>query len=281
MTYFQFKKYIKEALSPVSGEFAAYEAEKIVCSLFEKDRLSLTLISCEEAPDKMEEAQSIIARRKNGEPLAYILGNTDFFGLNFIVTPHCLTPRADTEVIVEKALEMIGDSSASVLDICTGSGCIGLAIAANSASEVCAVDISDGALETARKNADRLALSDRVSFEKCDALSKDFENDERRYDLIVSNPPYIPTKDIEGLSEEVHHEPFGALDGGDDGLIFYKRFVSILPKKLKDGGRIIFEIGYDQEQALRSLCENAGLEHEFFKDYGGNIRGVIIKPFCK
>lgn len=281
MTYFQFKKYIKEALLPVSGEFATYEAEKIVCSLFDKDKMALTLVSHEEAPDKMSEAQSIIARRQNGEPLAYILGNTDFFGLNFIVTPYCLTPRADTEVIVERALDVIGDSKASVLDICTGSGCIGLAIAANSSSVVRAVDISEGALKTAQKNAERLELLSRVCFEKCDALSKDFENDERKYDLIVSNPPYIPTKDIEDLSAEVHHEPFGALDGGDDGLVFYKRFISILPKKLNDGGQIIFEIGYDQEEALRSLCENAGLEHEFFKDYGGNIRGIVIKPFSK
>lgn len=278
MTYFQFKKYIKEELSAVSGEFAAYEAEKIVCHVFGADRRALTLRSHEEAPGKTEEVKSIIARRKNGEPLAYILGNTDFFGLNLLVSPACLTPRADTEVIVEKALEFLGEKDAKALDICTGSGCIALAIAANSRACVHALDISEDALGVAKQNAARLSLSRRVTFAKCDVLAEDFEKDGEKYDLIVSNPPYIPTKDIESLSPEVHREPYGALDGGEDGLVFYKKFIEILPQKLNKGGQIIFEIGYDQEEALRALCKNEELPHEFFRDYGGNIRGVIIKP---
>lgn len=277
MTYFQFKKYIKESLTGVSGEFAAYEAEKIVCHIFCTDRRALTLLYHEQTPDKSEEAKNIIARRKNGEPLAYILGNTDFFGLNLLVTPACLTPRADTEVIVEKALEFLGESEAKVLDICTGSGCIALAIAANSNAEVHALDISEDALETAKENAKRLKLTERVTFAKRDVLSAEFESVGEKYNLIVSNPPYIPTKDIKKLSREVHREPFGALDGGEDGLIFYKRFLATLPQKLLRGGQIIFEIGYDQEAALHSLCENVGFDHEFFRDYGGNVRGIIIK----
>ncbi len=278
MTYFEFKKYIKEELAPVSGEFAAYEAEKIVCHVFGADRRALTLLSHNEAPDKTEQAKSIIARRKNGEPLAYILGNTDFFGLNLSVSPACLTPRADTEVIVEKALEFLGKNKVEVLDICTGSGCIALAIAANSCANVHALDISEDALDVAKQNAERCGLAERVTFAKCDVLAKDFEADSKKYDLIVSNPPYIPTKDIEALSPEVHCEPYTALDGGEDGLVFYKKFMETLPQKLKRGGQIIFEIGYDQEEALRAICQKAGCAHEFFLDYGGNIRGVIIKP---
>ncbi len=277
MTYFQFKKYIKEALAPVAGEYAGYEAEKIVCHLTGFDRMALSLRSREEMQGMPAETENIIARRQNGEPLAYILGNTDFFGLNLNVTPACLTPRADTEIIVEKALELLGEREASVLDICTGSGCIALAIAANSRATVLGVDISADALAVARGNAEKCALSAKVAFERRDALAKDFANGEK-YDLIVSNPPYIPTADIAALSAEVHREPAMALDGGADGLVFYRCFVKILPAMLAENGAIIFEIGYDQEAALRTLCAEAGLPLEIFRDYGGNVRGALIKP---
>ncbi len=278
MTYFQFKKHIKEALSAVAGEYAAYEAEKIVCHLTGLGRTALSLCSREEMGALPSETENIIARRQNGEPLAYILGNTDFFGLNLYVTPACLTPRADTEVIVEKALEFLGGQTANVLDICTGSGCIALAIAANSNATVLGVDISADALDVARKNAEKCALTGKVTFERRDALAENFARGGEKYDLIVSNPPYIPTADITELSAEVHREPTLALDGGADGLVFYRHFIKILPAMLAEGGAIIFEIGYDQEAALRKLCENAGLPCEIFRDYGGNVRGAIIKP---
>ncbi len=278
MTYFQFKKYIKEALAPVAGEYAGYEAEKIVCHLTRLDRTALSLRSREEMRVLPAETENIIARRQNGEPLAYILGNTDFFGLNLNVTPACLTPRADTEVIVEKALEFLGERAANVLDICTGSGCIALAIAANSRATVLGVDISEAALAVARGNAEKCALTAKVTFEQRDALAEDFTQGGEKYDLIVSNPPYIPTADITALSAEVHREPTLALDGGADGLVFYRHFVKILPAMLKDGGAIIFEIGYDQEEALRALCAEASLGCEIFRDYGGNVRGALIKP---
>ncbi len=277
MTYFQFKKYIKEALLGAAGEYAAYEAEKIVCALTGLDRTALSLRSREEMPDKTKEAENIIARRQNGEPLAYILGNVDFFGLNLYVSSACLTPRADTEVIVERALELLGERNAEVLDICTGSGCIALAIAANSRAAVLGVDISQEALDVAKRNAEKCALSGKVRFEQRDALAHGFLAGEK-YDLIVSNPPYIPTADIAALSAEVHSEPMLALDGGADGLVFYRRFAEILPAHLKSGGAIIFEIGYDQEADIRALCEKAGLYCEIFRDYGGNVRGAVIKP---
>ena len=276
MTYFQFKKYIKDSLEEVVGEYAAYEAEKIVCHLTGLSRTALSLRSREEMPETPKETENIIARRQNGEPLAYILGKTDFFGLELYVSEACLTPRADTEVIVERALEFLGERHARVLDICTGSGCIALAIAANSHAMVLGVDISAAALAVAEKNAEKRALLGKVRFERRDALSKDFLAGEK-YDLIVSNPPYIPTADIKTLSREVHREPMLALDGGADGLTFYRRFLDILPKHLKSGGAMIFEIGYDQEAALRTLCEEAGLPCEIFRDYGGNVRGAVIK----
>ena len=278
MTYFQFKKYICSSLDDVSGEYASYEAEKIVCHLFGMDRRALSLVSREEAPDKITEADNIIARRKNGEPLAYILEKTDFFGLELYVNHNCLTPRADTEVIVENALDIIGDKNARVMDICTGSGCIALAIAANSNAEIIGVDISPKAIEIAKTNAKQLSLENKVTFRLQNALSDEFAEEEEKFDLIVSNPPYIPTRDIDTLSKEVHCEPMLALDGGDDGLIFYRRFLDILPQKLNFGGTIVFEIGYDQEEAILSLCQNKGLECTIFRDYGGNVRGAVIKP---
>ena len=276
MTYFQFKKYIKDSLEEVVGEYAAYEAEKIVCHLTGLSRTALSLRSREEMSETPNETGNIIARRQNGEPLAYILGKTDFFGLELYVSEACLTPRADTEVIVERALEFLGERHARVLDICTGSGCIALAIAANSRAHVLGVDISAAALAVAEKNAEKCALSEKVRFLQRDALAKDFLAGEK-YDLIVSNPPYIPTADIAALSAEVHREPMLALDGGADGLVFYRRFLDILPAMLGEGGAMIFEIGYDQEAALRTLCEEAGLPCEIFRDYGGNIRGAVIK----
>lgn len=276
MTYFQFKKYIKDSLEEVVGEYAAYEAEKIVCHLTGLSRTALSLRSREEMSETPNETGNIIARRQNGEPLAYILGKTDFFGLELYVSEACLTPRADTEVIVERALEFLGERHARVLDICTGSGCIALAIAANSRAHVLGVDISAAALAVAEKNAEKCALSEKVRFLQRDALAKDFLAGEK-YDLIVSNPPYIPTADIAALSAEVHREPMLALDGGADGLVFYRRFLDILPAMLGEGGAMIFEIGYDQEAALRTLCEEAGLLCEIFRDYGGNVRGAVIK----
>ena len=278
MTYFQLKKYIKDSLSEASGEYASYEAEKILCHLTGMDKRALTLRYHEEAPDKIKDAENIVARRKNGEPLAYILENADFFGLNLYVNSSCLTPRADTEVIVEKALEFLGDRKARVLDVCTGSGCIALAIGANADVQVLGVDVSEDTLAVARKNAERCGLCERVSFENRDALSDELLITGEKYDLIVSNPPYIPTEDIAALSPEVRHEPMLALDGGRDGLIFYRRFLQVFPQMLKDGGAIIFEFGYDQGGTIASLCESKGFYCDIFLDYGGNVRGAVIKP---
>lgn len=277
MTYFETKRYIKESLLQICKEYADYEAEKIMISVFQKDRKELSLCYREEAPDRSSEIDDIIRRRKSGEPLSYILGKTDFFGLSLNVSNACLTPRADTEVICEKAIEFLKNKKCQdVLDICTGSGCIALAVAANTDSLVDALDISEKAIEIAEKNAKGTFLQDKVNFSICDVLSDDFLKITKKYDLIISNPPYIPTKDIENLSEEVKKEPISALDGGADGLVFYRRFLKTLPNMLKKGGKIIFEIGYDQKEDMENLISKYGYKHEFFYDYSKNIRGVII-----
>lgn len=277
MTYFETKRYIKEALLQICKEYADYEAEKIMISVFEKDRKELSLCYREKAPDRSSEIEDIIKRRKSGEPLSYVLGKTDFFGLSLNVSNACLTPRADTEVVCEKAIEFLKNKKCQdVLDICTGSGCIALAVAANTDSRIDALDISEKAIEIAEKNSKETFLQDKVHFSICDVLSDDFLKITKKYDLIISNPPYIPTKDIENLSEEVKKEPISALDGGEDGLVFYRRFLKTLPNMLKKGGKIIFETGYDQKEDMENLISKYGYKHEFFYDYSKNIRGVII-----
>jgi putative N6-adenine-specific DNA methylase len=139
--------------------------------------------------------------------------------------------------------------------------------------EMFASDIDPKAVKLAERHAQRAGVYDKIKFKVCDV--KDFKCD-LSCGTIVSNPPYIPTRDIASLSAEVHQEPYSALDGGDDGLVFYKRFIEILPAKLNPGGAIIFEIGYDQKEALLALRKSAGLTHEFFRDYGGNVRGIVI-----
>ncbi len=278
MTYFEVKNSIKHALLPISGEYAEYEAEKAVLFLYDIDKLTLTLRYREEAPDKSTEADDIIARRKNGEPLAYILGKVDFYGQEFLVSPACLTPRPDTEVICERALSLLeGKQSAVALDICTGSGCIALTLAKYGGALVDALDISADALDIAEKNACALSLTEKTRFFMCDIFSDSILTLGKRYDLIVSNPPYISTGDIEALSAEVHCEPHIALDGGDDGLVFYRRIISLLPLLLKEGGACVLEFGFDQKEALRALFERNGMEYEFFRDYGGNDRGACVR----
>lgn len=204
--------------------------------------------------DKIKQVRDMIEKRCANEPLQYILGTQEFMGLEFNVNNKVLVPRADTEALTEAILEL--NCGMNVLDICTGSGCIAISIAHyNKNAFVLGVDISDDALLTASENAEKLSLSERVRFEKCDIM-KDIPSG--TYDIIVSNPPYIKSGDIEKLQNEVKlYEPHIALDGGEDGLNFYRRIIKIAPMLLKENGKIYFEVGYDQsEQVLGLMKEN-------------------------
>ena len=278
MTYFQFKKYIAASLEAVAGEYAAYEAEKIACHIFGLDRRALSLVLREKAPDKKEEAENIIARRKSGEPLAYILGNVDFFGLNLYVNEACLTPRADTEVIVEKALDLLDERRANVLDICTGSGCIAVSVLAERPdTRAVAVDKFPATLALAMENARRNGVADRLIPLCADVLAEDFAPTDLPLDAILSNPPYIPTDVIPTLEPELSAEPVAALDGGKDGLLFYRTLLRTQAKHLTPGGFFLFEIGFDQADALRRYGEERGFSQcRVLKDYGGNDRVVHL-----
>lgn len=216
---------------------------------------------------------ALIARRESREPVAYILGAWDFMGLTFKVTNDVLIPEQDSEFLVEEALKHCEDNM-EILDLCTGSGCIGLSILnyTNYTRATC-TDISAKALLVAKENADKLGLSDRVSFLETDL----FPQEERKYDIIVSNPPYIKTSVIDTLAPEVKdHEPRLALDGTEDGLAFYRRIVDRADRFLYSSGYLIMEIGFDQAEAVTALLTDKGHFHEIetIKDFSGNDRVV-------
>ena len=231
----------------------------------------------EDVPDDVcRRAAGIAEERLTGKPLEYITKSACFFGLDFYVDERVLVPRADTEIIVEKAIELSGGGK--IADICCGSGCIGLSVLKNvNGATADMFDISEGACEVSRENARRLGLSERANILRQDVFSPDFLSHGEKYDIIISNPPYIRTEVIKGLSAEVKSEPHIALDGGDDGLVFYRRLLDVCPKALADGGAIIFEIGYDQAADVTAEAEKRGLSGEVFRDYGKNDRCIVIK----
>ena len=217
-----------------------------------------------------------LARRLSGEPLAYILGDTEFFRESYLVTPDVLIPRSDTECLVEYAVKHL-PHGARFADLCTGSGCIAIStLASRPDTTAIAIDISDAALAVARQNAERNGVSDRISFLRADVLAGIDPAILGGLDAVLSNPPYIAREVTKTLSREVCHEPLLALDGGEDGLDFYRAMLSYLPALVKNGV-ILFEIGYDQESAITRLAQEAGLCCRVRRDYGGNPRVAILE----
>ena len=218
--------------------------------------------------------KTLIERRCTREPLAYILGKWDFMGLEFGVSSDVLIPEQDTENLVEEVMREVCDGD-RILDLCTGSGCILLSLLhySNGSTGV-GTDLSEDAVAAARKNACRLGLSDRSDWRTGD-LFEALKPGER-FDIIVSNPPYIRRETIGELAPELRiHEPRMALDGGEDGLDFYRRIIPDAADHLVTGGMLFLEIGYDQAEQVSALMEDAGYyEIRTIKDYGGNDRIV-------
>ena len=217
--------------------------------------------------------RSYVATRAKHVPLQHITGVQEFMGLEFLVNEHVLVPRQDTEVLVECVLEDL-KSGMHILDMCTGSGCILLSLlklCGMSNVKGVGVDISEEALKVAKQNAEKLEVNARF-------ISSDLFCDvEGKYDVIVSNPPYIRTSVIEELKEEVKfHDPFIAWDGKEDGLYFYRRIVEESPKYLIKGGKLYFEIGHDQGEDVSKLMKDAGfVDVTVKKDLAGLDRVVF------
>ena len=223
--------------------------------------------------NKAEEFFRLIERRSKRIPLSYVIGTRDFFGLTFKVDENVLIPEQETELLVEEVIKY--SEGKSVLDMCTGSGCIAISIALfGKPSKVAASDISEKALEVARENAKSLK-SGEISFIQGDM----FENVTDKFDIIVSNPPYIETGEIDELMPEVRdYIPRLALDGDIDGLKFYRIISKEAVKKLNKNGRIFYEIGYNQSRAVASiLLENGFTDVKIMKDYSGLDRIVMAK----
>jgi release factor glutamine methyltransferase len=207
------------------------------------------------AASELETFRECVARRAQGEPLQYITGHQEFYGLDFEVNPAVLIPRPETELLVETALEFLNGAAARafICEVGTGSGCIAIALLHKRAqARAIAIDISAPALEVAARNAARHSVSDRITFNLSDcfaALDRD-----RRFDLIVSNPPYIRAADFAGLQREVReHEPRGALAAGDTGLSIIERLLTEAPEFLIDDGHLMMEIGFGQQAAVEEL----------------------------
>lgn len=267
-------KNITQKLRESGNDNPVFEAHQLVRHV---TGLSATdLVLRHNTPCKKQQidlALQLTDRRLLCEPLQYILGTQEFMSLEFNVTPNVLIPRADTETLVEYVLDKTKNKSLSLLDIGTGTGCIPLSIAFyNKNAFVRGLDISTKATELARKNANKLQLLNRADFELCDIL-KTCPNG--KYDVITSNPPYIETEIIQTLQKEVRDfEPTLALDGGIDGLTFYKRICDLAPSLLYDGGLLAFEIGYNQGKAVSELMQKNFENVEIIKDLCGNDRVV-------
>ncbi|MBF1157250.1 MAG: peptide chain release factor N(5)-glutamine methyltransferase [[Eubacterium] sulci] len=236
----------------------------------------------------------LIDRRSNGEPVQYIMGSQEFMGLEFIVNENVLIPRQDTETLVEDALEIINTGTLrgedmdvkrkewDILDLCTGSGAIGVSLAriANKVNVTCS-DISEGAIKVAKENAQKHGVAKSVKFEQGDLFkpfSKHFRK--QKFDMIISNPPYIKSSVIPTLQKEVcEHEPISALDGGESGLDFYERIVSGVGSHLRKSGVLLLEIGHDQGEAVSGLLSRNGefTSIRVLKDLANRDRIVFAK----
>lgn len=220
-------------------------------------------------------------RAKTHEPIQYIIGLADFMGEKFLVNKDVLIPRDETELLVRKAIEIIKENNFKmVLDMCTGSGCIACMIAKLTNSQAMGVDISTEAIHTAFKNMEKFGLYNRAIFRKSDIYSKIREDE--KFDLIVSNPPYIPPKEKETIQEEVSYEPDLALYTTDEkGLAFYEKIIKDAPKFLNKGGYLMFELGIGQSTSVAQLMKKAGFENiKVLKDLA-NIDRVIFGTLQK
>lgn len=209
----------------------------------------------------------LIERRRGGEPLQYVLGEWEFYGLPFSVDRTVLIPRPDTERLAEAALSLLKKPRTAVLDLCCGSGCIGIVLAALGGADVTAADISADALLMTERNARKNGVSLKT------VQSDLFDGIEGTFELIVSNPPYLSSDEMAARDESLRFEPALALNGGEDGLDFYRRIAAAYRRFLRPGGTLLLEIGMTQKDAVSALFENS----ECLYDYGGRPRVIAVR----
>jgi release factor glutamine methyltransferase len=269
-------KYGKEELIKNNIEDASIIAKELAEYIFKITRAQLIANNdMEFSKDQTDNYINSIKKISTGIPIQYITNNQEFMNLNFYVDENVLIPQPDTETLVEEVINEYKEKKCEILDLCTGSGAIAISLAKYiNESNIVASDISMKALQIAKLNAEKNLVRKKIEFIESDMFNKIYKDD---FDIIVSNPPYIKTKVIEKLDRQVKNEPYIALDGGADGLKFYKIIIENAYKYIKNEGKVFLEIGYDQKNELINLFkENNHYENIYSKkDLGGNDRIIV------
>jgi release factor glutamine methyltransferase len=272
-----------DALSAAGIGESMLEAELLMAEALGMNRAGV-LARLKDTPeaDAVDRFHKLVARRASREPLQYITGRQEFYGLTFHVAPGVLVPRPETEIIVEEGVAFIKETGGGVAaDIGTGSGCIAISLAAGLPEAVIyAIDSSEAALKIAGENAGFNGVEERVRFLRGDLYSPLAEAGlAGGLDLIVSNPPYIPSGDISGLQAEVGFEPLQALDGGPDGLDIVREIIKQAPEYLKPGGGLLIETGFGQAGAVRDIVDSLpGIEYiKYIRDFAGIERVLFAR----
>ena len=270
MTYTQ----ICEILTDAGIENADFEAALLINFYCKRSRAEI--LSSPDTDYTEKALFDALDKRCERYPLQYIFGEWDFYGETYRVTPDCLIPRPDTEVLVEKAIRLL-PKNARFADLCTGSGCIAISTLAHRPDCTAhAVDLFPKTVALARENAERNGVEDRLTLSVADVLDPATLAGESPLAAILSNPPYIRTEVIDTLARELFREPRAALDGGEDGLIFYRTIVKNFSSRLTDSGFFLFEIGYDQEENIKQIASQNGFLCTVEKDLGGNPRVALL-----
>ncbi len=256
------------------------EAAMLVCHFCGVSRAELFGLYDREF-DSEQLAEAVRKRCEEKYPLQYILGYWDFYHESYRVTEDTLIPRQDTEKLVELAIKIMPEG-ARFIDLCTGSGCVAIStLASRPDCTAVAVDLFPKTLEIARENAEHNGVGERLGFMQADVLEPSFMDNLSRFNCILSNPPYIESSVIGTLAPELFFEPEAALDGGDDGLDFYRTIIGSYGKYLTDDGMMLLEIGYDQGKAVGALAAENGYYCEIYKDYGGNDRVAYLQKYAQ
>ena len=218
-----------------------------------------------------------VKRRAAREPLQYIIGEVGFYNESYIVNKDCLIPRQDTETLVEYAVSNIPEGE-SFIDICTGSGCVAISVLANTkGTHAVMVDVSEGALCVAEKNAIKNGVSDRCERIAADALAEPVIFGGGKYFAVLSNPPYVREDVYETLDREIRFAPRIAFVGGEDGSVFYRRLVPLYKEHIKKDGFMAFEIGYDQAELLLEIADENGMAASIIRDLSGKDRVAVLR----
>ena len=271
---------LTDVLAEAGIDNAAYEAALLAEHYTGIPALLLRTDAGRDLPDPDGALSRAALRRAEHYPLQYLIGTWGFWRQEYEVSPDCLIPRPDTELVVDYAARHL-PRGGRFIDLCTGSGCIAISLLCERPDlSAVAVDLFDNTLAVARRNAARNGISDdRLTLMRGDVLTGEFMAALGTFDAILSNPPYITTEAMSTLAPELSYEPKAALWGGEDGLIFYRRMLDEPYRShLSRGGSYLFEIGYDQGDALRALAGERGDAVEIHRDLGGQDRLAVVLP---